>query len=87
MACPAPSAGLSRLDPRGGPPYDQRVMDKVAAMQRAGKVKVGHDRAGATTWANGEERDYDQAADKDVDWSKPVRRSCQMFCARTWAET
>ena len=36
------------LDPSGGPPYDQPVMDKVNELRRRGSLKGGFDRAGSS---------------------------------------
>jgi hypothetical protein len=45
MSCPE----VGTLDADGGPPYDQRVMDKVSELQQLGFVKFGFDRAGTST--------------------------------------
>jgi hypothetical protein len=45
MSCPE----LGTRDPYGDPPYDERVMDKVAELQQRGVLKMGFDRAGSST--------------------------------------
>ena len=65
------------LDPDGGAPYDQNVMDKIVELQQRGKLKGGFDRAGSSnsdprdeaTWLRickqaGKEGLYEQDADK-----------------------
>ena len=51
MSCPE----TGTLDPYGGPPYDQQVMDRVAQMSHARTVKMGFDRAGTTTTVKADE--------------------------------
>ena len=51
MSCPEEGT----LDPYGGPPYDQKVMDKVVELQQRGKLKFGFDRAGTSTAAREDE--------------------------------
>ena len=41
MSCPEHGT----LDPNGGPPYSQSVMDKVNELQQRGRLKGGFDRA------------------------------------------
>ena len=44
MSCPEHGT----LDPNGGPPYNQSVMDKVNELQQRGRLKGGFDRAGSS---------------------------------------
>ncbi len=44
MSCPENGT----LDPNGGPPYDQRVMDKINELRQRGRLKGGFDRAGSS---------------------------------------
>jgi hypothetical protein len=44
MSCPEHGT----LDPDGGPPYNQSVMDKVNELQQRGRLKGGFDRAGSS---------------------------------------
>jgi len=44
MSCPEHGT----LDPNGGPPYSQSVMDKVNELQQRGRLKGGFDRAGSS---------------------------------------
>ena len=75
MSCPE----RGTLSPDGLPPYDQPVMERVAELQRRGRLKMCFDRAGSSTT---------HAEDRDVDWtnSEHIRRSQWMYGFRTAAK-
>jgi tetratricopeptide (TPR) repeat protein len=56
MSCPVEGT----LDPKGGPPYDQKVMDKVGELEQRGKLKFGFDHTGSTS----------AAQEDDVPWAE-----------------
>ena len=55
MSCPE----LGSLD--DGPPYDEKVMDKVSELQQLGFVKLGFDRAGTSTARQKDVAKFDKA--------------------------
>ena len=58
MSCPE----MGTLKQDGGPPYDQRVMDKVSQLQQIGFVKLGFDRAGTSTARKKDEKLFEEAS-------------------------
>eukprot|EP01045_Picozoa_sp_COSAG04_P008324 COSAG04_NODE_458_length_14025_cov_349.233735_2_plen_799_part_00 len=59
MSCPEEGT----IDPYGGPPYDQKVMDKVEELQQRRGIKFGFDRAGTTTGVKEDESLFAEAAE------------------------
>ena len=75
----APEEGTRRADGQG--PYDEPAMDKLAELQRRGRLKMGFDRKGTSTQDSADEPDGRQVAGKaPVDWQDATSiKSTQWF--------